>query len=182
MAQRRVIYDQSPKPTGIVVIGEATPSFPEDFQHRLQALDKDLLIIWHRPPHLPPHRHGVWKIEICLRHHGKGYDFKGLPLHDHTCQRGYVLMCQDAEGTPMPLGDWIFEKLREMRHNWETLGGNTDRGVKNAIAESDRIEHEMTQKREAASEDVKRYNRKDKRIQINKLVHLVQQHDLRPNK
>jgi len=91
-------------------------------------------------------------------------------------------MCQDAEAVPMPLGEWIFQKLGEMRGNWEAFGGNTERGVKNALAESSRIEHEMVQKREAASEDVKRYNRKDKRIQINKLMHLIEQHDLRPNK
>lgn len=182
MSLKPLIYDQRPPASGIVLMGDCTPSFPEDFQRRLQAFDPALLITWHRPPHWPRKRHGVWKIEICMRHHGKGYDFQGLPLHDHTCQRGYVLMCQDAEGTPMPLGEWIFEKLREMRHNWESFGGNTERGVKNAIAESNRVEHEMTQRREAASEDVKRYNRKDKRVQINKLVHLVQQHDLRPNK
>jgi hypothetical protein len=180
--QRRVIYDQRPKPAGIMVMGETTPTFPEDFQKRLQAFDKDLLIVWHRPPHWPRHRRGVWKIETCTKHYGLGYDFAGTPRHDHTCQRAYVLMCQDEEGTPMPLGEWIFEKLREMRQNWESLGGNTVRGVRNAIEESNRIEQELAAKREAASEDVKTYNRKDKRIQINKLVHLVQQHDMRPNK
>jgi hypothetical protein len=180
--KQRVIYDQRPKPSGIAVIGESTPTFPKEFQRRLQALDKDLLITWHRPPFWPPHRRGVWKIEHCIEHHGKGFDLQGTPIHDHTCRRGYVLMCQDAEAVPMPLGEWIFQKLGEMRGNWEAFGGNTERGVKNALAESSRIEHEMVQKREAASEDVKRYNRKDKRIQINKLMHLIEQHDLRPNK
>lgn len=179
---RKVIYDQHPKPQGIVVLGEQTPSFPEDFQRKLQAYDRDLLVIWHRPPFWPRHRRGVWKVERCIQHHGKGFDFSGLPLHDHTCNRVYILMAQDADGTPMPLGEWVFEKLREMRHNWEAAGGDTERGVRNAIAESDRIEQEMTAKREAAAEDVKRYNRKDKRIQINKLMHLIDQHDLRPNK
>lgn len=91
-------------------------------------------------------------------------------------------MCQDEEGTPMPLGEWIFEKLREMRQNWEALGGNTERGVRNALAESDRIEKEMEAKREAARLDVKEYNRKDKRLQINKLCNLIEQHDMRPNR
>jgi len=85
--KQRVIYDQRPKPSGIAVIGESTPTFPKEFQRRLQALDKDLLITWHRPPFWPPHRRGVWKIEHCIEHHGKGFDLQGTPIHDHTCRR-----------------------------------------------------------------------------------------------
>lgn len=166
----------------ITLIGEQAPTFPADFQKRLQAFDRDLLIVWHQPPHWPRNRRGVWKVERCTRHFGKGFDLSGCPVHDHTCQRVYILMCQDEEGTPKPLGDWIFEKLREMRHNWEALGGDTEQGVKNALRESDRIEQQMTEKREAQSADVKEHNRKDKRLQINKLMNLVERHDMRPNK
>lgn len=175
MRQGRTIYDQSPTPSGIVVLGESTPSFPEDFQRRLQAFDSSLLVVWHRPPHWSRHRRGVWKIERCIQHHGAA-------THDHTCNRVYILMCQDADGTPMPLGEWIFEKLREMRANWEANGGDTERGVRNALAESNRIEQEMQAKRDDASEDVKRYNRKDKRMQFNRLIQMVERHDMRPNK
>lgn len=91
-------------------------------------------------------------------------------------------MAQDEDGTPMPLGEWVFAKLRQMRANWERLGGDTERGVRNALAESDRIEQELESKREADREDMIRYNRKDKRVQINRLVNLVEQHDMRPNK
>lgn len=182
MTQRRTIYDQRPRPAGIVVLGEQDPTFPEDFQRKLQAFDRDLLVTWHRPPHWPRHRRGVWKIERCLQHHGRGFDLSGRPLHDHTCNRVYILMCQDADGTAMPLGEWIFEKLREMRANWEALGGDTQRGVTNALAASDRIEQELEQKREAARDDMIRHNRKDKRVQINKLVALVERHDMRPNR
>jgi hypothetical protein len=158
------------------VVGDATPSFPEDFARRLKAFDPDLIITWHHPPTWPKHRRGVWKIERCDAHRSDGGQ------HSHLCHRVYILMCQDSDGTPMPLGEWVFEKLREMRANWEAFGGDTERGIRNALAESDRIEQEMQQKREAAAEDVKRYNRKDKRVQVNRLVHLVQQHDMRPNK
>lgn len=178
---KRTIYDQRPKPRGIVVLGESTPTFPQDFQNKLQDFDRDLLIAWHRPPHWPRSRRGVWKVERCTRHYA-GYDFSGRPKHDHTCQRVYVLMAQDEDGTPMPLGEWVFEKLRQMRANWERLGGDTKRGVRNALAESDRIEQELESKREADREDMIRYNRKDKRVQINRLVNLVEQHDMRPNK
>lgn len=166
----------------IFLLGDQTPTFPETFQRKLQLFDPDLLITWHRPPHWPKHRYGVWKIERCIRHFGRGFEITGRPLHDHTCERVYILMCQDEDGTPKPLGDWIFEKLREMRHNWEALGGDSEQGVTNALRASDQIERDMTEKREAASLDVKEHNRKDKRLQINKLMHLIEQHDMRPNK
>jgi len=170
---RRVIYDQRPKPTGIVVLGEPTPSFPEDFQRRLQTLDSSLLVVWHKPPFVT--KPGRWKIERCIQHNGGAQ-------HSHVCNRVYILMCQDSDGTPMPLGDWVFDKLREMRQNWEAMGGDTERGVRNALAASDRIEQEMGTKREAAREDMIRYNRKDKRVQFNRLLTLVERHDMRPNK
>lgn len=166
----------------ILLLGEQTPTFPTDFQKRLQAFDRDLLIVWHHPPHWPKSRRGVWKVERCTRHYGKGFDLAGRPVHDHTCDRVYILMCQDEDGTPKPLGDWIFEKLREMRQNWERLGGDTEQGIQNALRESDQIEQEMQQKREAASLDVKEHNRKDKRLQINRLYDLIERHDMRPNK
>lgn len=178
---RAVIYDQRPKPKGIIVLGESEPNFPEDFQRRLQDFDRDLLITWHRPPHWPRSRRGVWKVERCATHHG-GFDFQGRPKHSHVCQRFYVLMAQDEEGTPMPLGEWVFEKLREMRQNWERLGGNTERGVRNALAESDAIEKELEAKREAATRDMIEYNRKDKKRQINQFIDLTDRHDMRPNK
>ena len=171
---KNVIYDQQPKPTGIVVMGESTPTFPEDFQRRLTAFDSSLLVTWHKPPFT--NKPGCWKIERCVKHRADGGP------HNHVCERAYILMCLDADGTPMPLGEWVFEKLREMRQNWEALGGDTERGVKNAIALSNDIEQTMESKREAAREDVKTYNRKDKRVQINRLVTLVERHDLRPNK
>ncbi len=163
------------------MLGESTPTFPEEFQRKLQDFDRDLLITWHRPPHWPRSRRGVWKVERCANHHA-GFDLSGRPQHTHVCERVYVLMCQDEEGTPMPLGEWIFEKLREMRQNWERLGGNTERGIRNALAESDAIEKELEAKREASSADMIAYNQKDKRLQINKFTHLIQQHDMRPNR
>jgi hypothetical protein len=79
------------------------------------------------------------------------------------------------------LGDWLFTKLREMRANWEARGGDTERGIRNALAESDALDQELAQKRELAEADMLAHNRKDKRVQINKLMHLIEQHDVRPN-
>ena len=155
----------------IQILGNSTPSIPEAFQARLQAFDKDLMVCWHQPP--ISRQAGRWKIERCVKHHGL--------QHSHLCERVYILMCQDDEGTPMPLGDWVFTKLREMRSNWEALGGDTERGVRNAIAVSNCIDQELEQKRELASQDVVSYNRKDKRIQFNKLMMLIERHSMRPN-
>lgn len=182
MPQRRVIYDQRPpSQRGIVVLGEQTPSFPEDFQRKLQGFDNDLLLTFHRPPHWPRHRRGVWKIEMCIRHNGRFYP-NGRLHHDHVCNRTYVMMCQDEDGTPMPLGEWIFEKLGKMRQNSEKYGGQTERGLRNFREESDRTDLALADKRELDRQDMMKHNRKDKRVQFNRLMHLVQQHDMRPNK
>jgi hypothetical protein len=163
----------------VIVLGEQTPSIPVNFQRRLSAFDSDLYVVWHKSP--ASKQPGRWKIERCTRHFG-GRTESGRKVHDHTCVRVYILMCQDEEGTPKPLGDWVFEKLREMRSKWEALGGDTARGIQNALAESDRIEAELQTKREAAREDMITYNRKDKRLQINRLFNLIERHDLRPNR
>ncbi len=178
----RIVYDQRPPSArGIIVLGEQTPTFPTDFQRKLQAFDKDLLLTWHRPPDWPRHRRGVWKIEMCVRHNGM-FRGDGYPEHNHVCDRRYVMMCQDDEGTPKPLGEWVFEQLGKMRANSERYGGQTERGLRNFIQESNNIDEALAAKREATMEDVKQHNRKDKRVQFNKLMHMIEQHDLRPNK
>lgn len=160
----------------IILLGEQTPTFPEEFQRRLQSFDKDLLLMWHKPPHWPRERRGVWKVEQCVEHRPAGGP------HDHLCRRIYVLMCQDEDGTPKPLGEWIFEKLREMRANSESFGGETPRGLRNFVEHSNNIDAELALKCELASQDMIAYNQKDKRIQINKLYNLIERHDMRPNK
>jgi hypothetical protein len=174
---KRLPYDQQPK--GIRVIGESVPSFPAEFNRQLQAFDPELWITWHKSP--LSSKPGRWKIERCVVHQGS-FRLNGKPEHSHLCNRVYVWMVQDDEGTPMTLGEHVFTKLREMRQTWEALGGDTPRGVRNALALSDSIDAELEQKREAAREDMIQYNQKDKRLQINKLVNLVEQHDMRPNR
>ncbi len=161
----------------ITLIGEQTPSFPTSFNGRLQRFDPDLLVAWHKPPTNKP---GRWKIEQCTRHHA-GYE-NGRPLHDHTCKREYIMMCQDDEGTPRPLGDWVFDELRRMSTIWHERGGNTERGIRNALAESNAIDQQLEAKREEKREEIMRFNRKDNRVQFNKLLSLVERHDLRPNR
>lgn len=155
-------------------MGDSIPSVPEEFQKRLQKFDPDLYIVWHKSP--VTKQPGRWKIERCTRHRPDGGP------HNHICVRVYILMVQDEEGDPMPLGEHVFDKLREMRANWEALGGDTERGVRNALALSDSIEQELAAKREADSEDVKRHNSRFNKNQLSKAHDLIQRHDLRVNR
>lgn len=162
----------------IQLMGDQTPSYPEDFQRRLQAFDQDLYLSWHQPPTRKP---GRWKIEQCVLHSGSFYP-DGRPRHDHLCQRIYVMMVQDDELVPLPLSEHVFEELRKRRSNVERLGGPTERGLRNFVQESTNIDQELAAKREAASEDVKQHNRRFNRLGLNRLIHLIQQSDLRLNK
>lgn len=177
---KKLVYDQRP-PRRIEVLGDQTPSFPEDFNRRLQSLDKDLLVSWHLPPHMRQ-KPGRWKIEMCVQHHAGALWPDGRIKHSHLCQRSYVWMVQDDEGTPMPLGDHVLDKLREMRAYSESFGGQTERGRANFIQDSNRIDAELAAKREEASEDAVDHNRRFNRAQFNKLMQLVERHDMRPNR
>jgi hypothetical protein len=89
----------------ILVIGDDNPSHPEDFERKLQAYDKDLIIAWHRPDHWKKRRRpGCWKIEQCIRHNGGFRMTSGVPKHTHICSRVYVMMVQDEQGSPHPAG------------------------------------------------------------------------------
>ena len=164
----------------IHVIGDMTPSFPEDFNRRLQAFDKDLLVVWHMPP-LAGSRPGRWKIEQCTEHNGS-FRINGNPEHNHLCRRVYVMMVQDEEGTPMPLGDHVFTKLREMRENVERLGGATERGLKNYVQESNNIDVALEGKREEARKDIMDHNQKFNRTTFNRLGMVLDHLQTAPNK
>lgn len=177
---KKLVYDQRP-PRRIEVLGDQTPSFSEDFNRRLQALDQDLIVAWHLPPHMR-HKPGRWKIEMCVRHHPGELWPDGRLKHSHLCDRSYVWMVQDDEGTPLPLGDHVLDKLRAMRAYSESFGGQTERGRRNFIEHSNSIDANLATKREEASADVVEHNRRSNRVQFNKLLQLVERHDMRPNR
>ena len=64
----------------------------------------------------------------------------------------------------------------------ERLGGQTERGRKNFIAESNSIDAELEAKREAERLDLMDHNRRSNRLAINRLMTLIERHDMRPNK
>lgn len=167
----------------ILVIGDDNPSHPEDFERKLQAFDKDLIIVWHRPDHLKKRRRpGMWKIEQCTRHLSGLHHADGRPKHSHVCARVYVTMVQDEQGSPIPLGEHVINKLREMRANSEAYGGQTERGLRNFIYTSNEIDRLMEAKREAARQDIISHNQRFNRRHFNDFYNLVERHDMRPNK
>lgn len=165
----------------IILVGDQVPSAPTSFEERLQKYDKDLVLTWHKPPHWKRSRPGVWKVEQCVRHFG-GMRSNGLPEHTHVCQRVYVMVIQDEDGTPIPLGDHVIEKLQAMRAYSESFGGQTERGLVNFIRNSDSIDEELASKRAAAAEDLMAHNRRYHRVQMNRIFNMIQQHDMRPNR
>lgn len=173
-----LIYDQYPS-RAVEVIGDSTPSFPEDFNRSLQNFDRDLWVTWHRSPYSK--KPGRWKIEMCITHAGEFWP-DGKPKHSHLCDRTYVTMVQDEEGTPMPLGDHVIEKVKAMRGYAESFGGQTERGRENFIRDSNNIDEELAAKRALASSDIKRHNSRFNRPQLQRMADLVARHDMRPNK
>lgn len=173
-----LIYDQTPR-RRIEVLGDSTPSFPEDFNRKLQNFDPDLWITWHVSPFSK--KPGRWKIEMCGRH-GGDYWPTGKPKHSHLCDRTYVTMVQDEDGTPIPLGDHVIARLAGMRAYSESFGGQTERGRENFIRYSNDIDAGLAARREAASEDIKKHNSRFNRRQLKRLADLVARHDMRPNK
>jgi hypothetical protein len=165
----------------IILVGDQTPSHPDSFERQLQAYDRDLVVVWHKPPHWPKKKPGVWKIEQCVRHIG-GFHEDGRPKHTHVCQRTYVLMVQDDDGTPIPLGEHVIEKLKAMRAYSEKFGGETERGLRNFVKDSNNIDAELEARREAARLDMLAHNRKFNRRQFNQFYNLVERHDMRPNR
>lgn len=156
----------------IAIIGDSMPSLPTEFQRRLTAFDKDLIVVWHKSPYSK--KPGRWKIEQCIQHNGVE--------HSHLCRRTYVMMVEDSEHTPLPLGDHVFQKLGEMRQNSESYGGQTERGLKNFLQASDGLDQKLAEKREADAVEVVRLSAKDNRLAWNRVWQLIERHDLRPNR
>jgi len=166
----------------IILVGEQTPTPPEEFERKLQQYDRDLIVAWHKPPTWKRSRPGVWKIEQCVRHLSGLLHPDGRPKHTHVCQRSYVMLVTDEQGSPLPLGEHVIEKLRAMRAYSESFGGETERGLKNFIRNSDAIDAELENRRAVAAEGIMQHNRKYNRVTLNRAYNLLERHDLRPNK
>jgi hypothetical protein len=74
------------------------------------------------------------------------------------------------------------EKLREMRANSESYGGQTERGLRNFIYTSNEIDRIDGRKAPGGAQDIIEHNRKFNRRHFNEFYNLVERHDMRPNK
>ena len=166
--------------SNIVIVGDGTPTYPANFNRRLQGFDSDLLITWHHPPAWANSRPGMWKIELCTEHHG-GFGIDGRPLHDHTCRRSYVWMVKDKDGVAMPLSDGVIDHLRAMRAHSESYGSGA-RALRNFIQASNSLDEDLENQREERRKEIMDYNGRLNRRQLNQAHNLIQRHDMRPNK
>jgi len=145
--------------------GEA-PAISDAFRQRLRETDPDLCVAWNSIKKR-------FVIEQCVKH------LSGTVEHSHVCDRLYVLMVQDEDGCMLPLGDKVIEMIKARDVSKLGYGPNdlnrfqTD--IKNAAKEE-------IERRQKAGEAAIRYGSRHNRRQLLQAIHLVQQHNLTPNK
>lgn len=154
----------------IVLPGQTAPdgpAVPDWFRERLRQYDSSLLVSWSRLKRR-------FVIEQCVRHYP---DPAGN--HTFTCGRVYVLLAQDPEGAMMPLGERVLEMIRE--RDVEKAGyGPHD--LTRFLKDQHLIGEKAAAESEKAQQDVIRYGARHNRRQLLKAVHLIQQHNMTPNK
>jgi hypothetical protein len=145
------------------VLDVRTP--PDWFTRGLKDIDRALFVVWN------PNRK-LWVIARCLR------DDNNLHEHDpKMCAQTLVLIVEsEMFGGYAPLTERVLDKLRSMdmwqKHgSWENMTAETE-------AKEERQQAKIKQDQK---EDIEHCSR-DNRVQVNKMVHLIQQHDLRLNK
>lgn len=153
----------------ILCIGDDGVRTPDaSFIARLKAFDKDLCVAWNT-------RKNRWAIEQCTEHHPVNGE------HSHLCKRVLAWLCQDEDGDMVPLGDFVMAKLAEMRTFSEQFGEGPQ-SLERFKRFVNNQEAEMRAKREAAVADINDHNRKFNKRQFEHVRHLMQQHDMRPNR
>lgn len=138
------------------------------FVARLKAFDSDLTASWNKLKNR-------WTIYQCIEHHPLSGE------HSHLCRRTYVWLCQDEEGTMIPLGDYVMNRLAEMRRN-SSQWGEGEVALQRFKRHVANVEAEMKAKRERDMADISNHNRKFNKRQLEQVRHLMQQHDMRPNR
>lgn len=147
---------------------DAAPTVSEQFKKQLRALDPTLCVRWNQPPAFskrPPR----FVIEQCVRHHAAGTE------HDHTCQRIYVLICQDADGCMLPLGETVLEEIRARD---VTKAGYGPNDLKKFCDDNQALVLAERKKMEQDQEDSIRHASKFNRRHLLRAVNLMGQHDV----
>ena len=143
------------------------PAIPESFLEGLRGIDAGLCIYWNRFQHR-------FVIDRCIN--------PAPHTHSITCARANVLICEDEEHGYMGPCDRILDRIRSM-DAWTKYGDSGELGLMRQRKERENAKAEWDAKAKEEAKAVWRDGFRDDRVQVNKLVHLLQQHDiLRPNK
>lgn len=145
--------------------GEA-PAIPDGFRERLRQIDPALCIAWNSIKKR-------FVIEQCVRH------FAGGTEHTHVCDRLYVLIVQDDEGCMMPLGEKVFEMIKARDVSRAGYGPEDLARFQRESRERGKGEKLRLEK---AGEEQIRYASRFNRPQLQRAIHLIQQHNLTANK
>jgi len=145
--------------------GEA-PAISDAFRERLRQLDPDLCVAWN-------YVKKRFVIEQCVKH------LSGTAEHSHVCDRNYVLMVQDEDGCMMSLGEKVIEMVKARDVSRLGYGPNDLARFQTDIKAAAK---EEIKRREEAGESVIRYASRHNRRQLLSAIHLIQQHNLTPNR
>jgi hypothetical protein len=155
----------------VIIVGDDGTRTPDaDFVQRLREFDNDLTVFWNP-------RRERWCIEQCIEHDS----FNADGTHSNLCRRIHVKLVQDADKEMMPLCQRVIDGLAEDRKFTEQFGEGPQSLERFHKYVAD-LEAEDKAKRERKRQEIMRDNAKDHKRQLEAVRHLMQQHDMRPNR
>jgi hypothetical protein len=152
----------------IVLPGQSSeaPAIPESFREQLRQYNPTLLVAWN-------HIKKRFAIEQCVKHLSPG------PEHSHVCDRLFVVLAQDDEGVMLPLGDAVMNKIKAADVSRAGYGPDD---LENFLKSQKLILKADQDNREKKVDDAFKHGSRFNKRQLLKAKHLIDQHDLRPNR
>jgi hypothetical protein len=142
------------------------PAIPESFLLQLRQYDPSLLVAWNQIKKR-------FVIEQCVQHLSPG------PEHSHVCNRNFVVMAQDDEGVMLPLGDAVMDKIKAADVSRAGFGPDD---LEAFLKSQKKILKADQENREKKVDDAFKHGSRFNKRQLLKAKHLIDQHDLRPNR
>ena len=141
----------------IYLVGEDARSVPDWFKRGLRNIDPALVCYYNR-----------FQNHFCIDRCVHGSD---CPSSDHiSCQKASVHVFEH-------MSESVLDKIRSM-DAWTKYGDNGETGLMRQRKERENAKAEWDAKAAEDAKQVWRDGFRDDRVQINKLVHLLQQHDV----
>ena len=141
----------------IVLVGSESTEIPAWFRRRLKDIDRALVVYFN------PFRR-VFCIDRCV----KGSDCLSS---DHvSCEKTNVMLFEH-------IGESALEKLKSM-DAWTRFGGNDEAALQRSRRTHEIAKEDWEAKRREEARQSYRETQKDERLAVNKLKHLVEQHDI----